>query len=569
MEGVMMRGRGMYALSCRAADGGIKTVKKPVGRAAETNGILKWPLVRGVYSFAVSLVTGMKVLYDSADLSGLADVEDEGEKSRFDEWLERKLGDKLLDYVMIFSVVLSVALSVGLFMVLPTLVSSGVRLLVPINLTVSLVIEGLARVGIFLLYMLLVSRMKEIKRVFEYHGAEHKTINCFEHNELMTVENVRRYTRLHKRCGTSFLLLVMLVSMVVFFFVRTDNLWLKILSRVLLVPVVAGISYELIRWAGKSDSWLVGLISAPGLALQKITTLEPDDGQIETAISALRGVLEDEPGDEGLARFPIDYAAGREPGSPLLDRRILTAFVTGRPIEEVIGGVPLTDGESERLRDLTDRRQRGEPIAYIIGKKEFMGRDFVVTPDVLIPRPETELLVETAAGLIGGASAAVIEIGTGSGCVAVSLALACPGARIIAGDISPAALAIARSNDAGGRVEFVESDLFAAIPPVAADVIVSNPPYIPSGEIESLMPDVRDYEPRASLDGGADGLRFYRDIIAVLPGFLADNGRAVFEIGDGQFERVRAIAEAAGFSAELRRDLAGLERVVILDRQTS
>ena len=137
--------------------------------------------------------------------------------------------------------------------------------------------------------------MNEIHRVFQYHGAEHKTINCFEHEEELTVENVKKYTRLHKRCGTSFLLIVMIVSMVVFFFLRTDTIWLRLISRILLVPVVAGISYEIIKWAGRSESSLVKIVSAPGLCLQKITTAEPDESQIEAAIAAMKGVLEDEP----------------------------------------------------------------------------------------------------------------------------------------------------------------------------------------------------------------------------------------------------------------------------------
>lgn len=157
------------------------------------------------------------------------------------------------------------------------------------------IIEGFIRIFIFLGYLMLISRMKDIQRVFQYHGAEHKTINCFESGDELTVENVKKHTRLHKRCGTSFLFLVMMISMVIFFFVRTDVLWLRMVSRILLVPVVAGVSYEVLRWAGRSNSVFVKLVSYPGLCLQKITTAEPDGSQIETAIAAMKSVLEEEP----------------------------------------------------------------------------------------------------------------------------------------------------------------------------------------------------------------------------------------------------------------------------------
>ena len=206
-------------------------------------------------------------------------------------------GDKLTDVLIYISVAVSLVFSIGLFFVLPVFIGSLLRPILPGTWALGIA-EGLIRIAIFLLYLFLVSRMKEIKRVFQYHGAEHKTINCFEHGEELTVENVKKYTRLHKRCGTSFLLIVMIISMVVFFFIRTDTIWLRLVSRILLVPFVAGISYEVIRWAGRSDSPVVKIVSAPGLCLQKITTAEPDGSQIEAAIAAMKGVLEEEAEDE-------------------------------------------------------------------------------------------------------------------------------------------------------------------------------------------------------------------------------------------------------------------------------
>ena len=294
IEGVMMRGKKLYALAVRTPKKEIVVEKTPITPAAEKCKILGWPIIRGVVAFVDSLVMGMKVTTKSATLAGLDDIEYDQE-SKFEKWLESKFGDKLADYLIYFSVAISIILCIGIFMVLPTFLGGAVTNLLHGDATLRSVIEGVIKIVIFVGYMFLVSQMKDIKRVFMYHGAEHKTINCFERGEELTVENVRHNTRFHKRCGTSFLVIVMLVSIILFFFIRTDVLWLRVLSRIILVPAIAGISYEFIRYAGKHDNWLVNIISAPGIAMQIITTSEPDDSMIEVAIASLNAVLEEEP----------------------------------------------------------------------------------------------------------------------------------------------------------------------------------------------------------------------------------------------------------------------------------
>lgn len=294
IEGVMMRGKKLYALAVRTPKKEIVVEKTPIKPAAEKCKILGWPIIRGVVAFVDSLVMGMKVTTKSATLAGLDDIEYDQE-SKFEKWLENKFGDKLADYLIYFSVAVSIILCIGIFMVLPTFLGGAVTNLLHGDATLRSVIEGVIKIIIFVGYMFLVSRMKDIKRVFMYHGAEHKTINCFESGEELTVENVRHNTRFHKRCGTSFLVIVMLVSIILFFFIRTDVLWLRVLSRIILVPAIAGISYEFIRYAGKHDNLLVNIISAPGIAMQIITTSEPDDSMIEVAIASLNAVLEEEP----------------------------------------------------------------------------------------------------------------------------------------------------------------------------------------------------------------------------------------------------------------------------------
>lgn len=298
IEGVMMRGKKMYAMAVRTPDGTLAVEKKDIDDVFSKYKIFKYPIFRGIASFIQSLIIGTKIIMRSTQLAGLEEeTEENAEPSKFEKALQKMFGDKLTDVLIYISVAVSLVFSIGLFFVLPVFIGSLLRPILPGTWALGIA-EGLIRIAIFLLYLFLVSRMKEIKRVFQYHGAEHKTINCFEHGEELTVENVKKYIRLHKRCGTSFLLIVMIISMVVFFFIRTDTIWLRLVSRILLVPFVAGISYEVIRWAGRSDSPVVKIVSAPGLCLQKITTAEPDGSQIEAAIAAMKGVLEEEAEDE-------------------------------------------------------------------------------------------------------------------------------------------------------------------------------------------------------------------------------------------------------------------------------
>ena len=294
IEGVMMRGKTIYAMAVRNPEGGITLEEKNCTGLSKKYKIFTFPIFRGTAAFVDSPVTGTKIMMRSAEIAGEAMME-EGEPSKFEKWIMDKFGDKVNDFIIYFSVFISILLSVALFFMLPVWLGGFFKTVIP---TWGLgVVEGLIRIGIFLAYIFAISKMKEIQRVFQYHGAEHKTINCFEKELPLTVENVKTCTRLHKRCGTSFLLLVMIISMVVLFFVQTDNIMLRFVSRILLVPFIAGLSYEVIRWAGSSESKLVAMVSYPGLCLQKITTQEPDGEQIETAIAAMKKVLEVE-GDD-------------------------------------------------------------------------------------------------------------------------------------------------------------------------------------------------------------------------------------------------------------------------------
>lgn len=301
MEGVMMRGPFKTAVAVRKPDGEITTKVDENGTKTHAK-IFKLPVLRGCVNFVDSLVIGMKALMYSAEFVDLED-EDGEEQSKFDKWLEDKLGDKLKDVVIYFAVFLSVIFSVGLFILLPSVLSGAIEAipaLEPITSTKAFtsVFEGVTRMLIFLGYMALVSQMKDIKRVFEYHGAEHKTIACYEAGEPLTVENIRKYSRFHPRCGTSFLILTLLVSIAVFSVIPWTGTALRVVYKLLFLPMVMGISYELLKLCGRTDNLLTHIIRAPGLWVQRLTVFEPDDSMIECAIQAVTPVLPENP-EEG------------------------------------------------------------------------------------------------------------------------------------------------------------------------------------------------------------------------------------------------------------------------------
>lgn len=287
MEGVMMKNQDQYAVAVRKPNKEIEVFVDEYESFTKKNKIFALPLIRGVVSFAESMIVGMKTLTYSASFF----EEEEETPSKFENWLQQKTNGKAEDILMGVTVCISILMAIGIFMVLPFFISSLLKRWIVSSMLLSLV-EGVIRIAIFLVYIMLISQMEEIKRVFMYHGAEHKTINCFERGEQLTTENVKKYSRLHKRCGTSFLLIVMIISILFFMWIQVDNIFLKVLCRILLVPVIAGVSYEFIRLAGKSDSKIVCILSKPGLMLQKLTTKEPDLEMIEVAIRSVEAVID-------------------------------------------------------------------------------------------------------------------------------------------------------------------------------------------------------------------------------------------------------------------------------------
>lgn len=311
MEGIMMRGVARTAVACRLPDGRIHMKTEP------NKEMPKWtkvPILRGVVSFVMSLVQGMGTLMYSADVLEANWPEEEIEEDKLEKWLNEKFGPKAAwNLMMIISVTFAIVITVLFFILLPTVVANFIRPLVDSAFIYNL-IEGVMRIVMFVAYIAAISKMKDIQTVFQYHGAEHKTIHCFENGLELTPANAQQFYTLHPRCGTSFLLFVMVISFVLHLFLGWPDLALRIITRLLLVPVVAGLSYELLKWAGRSDNAVVKVLSMPGLYLQKLTTREPSDSQLEIAIAAMKAVLVDDetPYFEGICDLDGNFIEKNE-----------------------------------------------------------------------------------------------------------------------------------------------------------------------------------------------------------------------------------------------------------------
>ena len=288
IEGIMMKNGDRYSTAVRKPDKTIEVMEDRYESITKKVPLFRLPFIRGIFSFGDSLVLGMKTLAYSA--SFFEDDED-SQPSKFEETLSKIFGDKLEKVIMAFSIFVSILASVAIFMLLPMFLSNIIKARID-NYYIIAIFEGILRIAIFIAYIKLISRMKDINRTFMYHGAEHKCINCIEHGLELNVENVMRSSKEHKRCGTSFIIIVMMISILFFMAVRVDQIWLRALSRIVLVPVIAGISYEFLSLAGRSDFWLVNLLSKPGLMMQGLTTKEPTPDMVEVAIAAVEKVFD-------------------------------------------------------------------------------------------------------------------------------------------------------------------------------------------------------------------------------------------------------------------------------------
>ncbi len=286
LEGVMMKNKEKYAVAVRKPDGEIEVELENYQGILHDNKIKELPFIRGIFNFIDSLILGTKILNYSASF-----YEEEETETKSDKEVDKKGGDNGDTLLTTIVTILSMVLAIGIFVVLPYFISSLFDDYIR-NRSLMAIIEGAIRITIFLIYIVAISAMKDIRRLYQYHGAEHKCINCIEKGRPLTVRNVMRSSRLHKRCGTSFIFFVLVVSIILFFFIRVDNMLLKVGLRILLMPIVAGISYEIIRLAGRSDNIFIRILSAPGMLIQRLTTKEPDESMVEVAITSVEAVFD-------------------------------------------------------------------------------------------------------------------------------------------------------------------------------------------------------------------------------------------------------------------------------------
>ena len=570
LEGVMMRGRTSMATAVRDGEGVIRLEAE---RLKPNKGIInKIPIVRGAVNFFVSMYTGVKILSRSAEVYG----EDDSEPSKFEKWLAKTFKVDIMSVVMSLGVVLGLAFSIGLFFLVPQLLGTLFEKYVTDIPVWRNVFEGVLRIAIFVLYILLTSLLKDMRRTYMYHGAEHKTITCYEKGLPLTVENVRGCRRVHDRCGTTFMFFVMFVSIFVFtifgaIFPMITEGALRFLAKLALLPIIAGISYELLKLLAKTDSPLVYIFKLPGLLLQKLTTREPTDDMIEVAITSFNKVLKmdadpNEPECSFVCPEKLSLLLKRvkesfaEKGIDESDAEWIVSSVTGIKRSEMSEEKKISASNVEKINALVEERLTGKPLCYCLGNQDFYGFEIKTDNRALIPRPETEELVSEAVKSIKETDR-VLDLCTGSGAIAVAVK-SLTKATVVASDISADAIALARENfeKNGLDIEAVTGDMFEGVDG-KFDVIISNPPYIKSADIESLQTEVKDYEPTLALDGGDDGLKFYRIIAERAQDYLNENGRLYLEIGYDQGDEVRELLDEK-YSVEIIKDISGNERIV-------
>ena len=575
IEGVMMRGKSSMATAVRDEKGRILVEAKHIKTSKQKSRVFRIPVVRGVCSFIQSLFGGMGVLMRSAEVFG------EGEPSKFEKWLSEKLKVNVMSVVSSIALVLGLLLAVFLFMWLPQFVRTLLEDLfsTTFGIWAKNFIEGGLKLLIFISYILLVSLMKDIKRTFMYHGAEHKTISCYEKGLPLNVENARNCSRLHDRCGTTFIVFVMFISILVFALFESligssVNGILRVICKIALLPVVAGLSYELLKGLSKTTCWVFYPIKLPGLLLQRITTREPNDEMLEVSITAFNKVMQmDE--DKGVPECEFEISKKRSDVLKQVKEQLkkngidepaeaewIVSIILSVPRDQVDTADTVSFENFKKIDRLVKERITGRPLWYCIGDTDFYGYTIKVDERVLIPRPETELLVENALKYVDK-DKTVLDLCTGSGAIAIAINKKTQ-AKVTASDVSEKALILAKNNAEfnGAEVEFVESDMFSNLQGRKFDLIVSNPPYIKSGEIKELQTEVKSFEPILALDGGLDGLDYYRIISKNAKDYLTENGVLFLECGYDQAEQVKALLN--GFKkVEIIKDYENIDRIIM------
>lgn len=565
IEGVMMRGTKSGALAVRDEK---KRIRIKTWRTKEKTIWQKIPVIRGVVNFADSMINGTGILMDSANVFG------EEEPSKFEKWLSEKFKIDLMKVVTVLAVLLGVGLAVGLFIIIPSVASKGIANLFNWSNGARIWVEAGIKLIILFGYIVLTSLLGDIKRVYMYHGAEHKTINCYENEMELTVENVRKCKKFHNRCGTTFLFFVIFVGILVFSVIRIDNELLRIAIKILCLPLTAGLAYELLMFIAKTKCFIFFPFKLPGMLLQKITTKEPTDDMIEVAITSFKAVLEldENPSMPTYDRFSYKYLYEvRNEAKVILDKAKveydadidwIICEVTKLKRSALTDYVEISTENYKNIIDLTKQRATGQPLWQVIGSCNFYGIDLICDKRGLIPRPETEELVKKTLELSGGKETA-LDLCCGSGAIGIAISLNSK-LSVTSTDVSEQALELTRENALknGANLEVLQSNMFENLSERKFDIIMSNPPYIKREEIEKLQKEVKEFEPTIALDGGEDGLDFYRIIAKNAKEHLNVGGFVILEVGFDQAEDVAKLL-ADYNDVEIVKDAMDVQRIVI------
>ena len=499
-DGVMMRGKFGVATAIRQPNGRISVRFKRTKFTEKKRKILYIPIIRGIVILFNSLTSGMKELDTSSKNL------EENEPSKFELWLNKKLGKKTNDIFWGLAIFISLLISIGIFIVGPVLITDFIGFFGVPKFILNF-IEALVSISIILIYMYLIGKTKEIKKLFEYHGAEHKTIRCYESKEELTIDNVKKCSRFHPRCGTNFLFIAIMVNVFLLSFISWNSLIMPIVVRLICLPLVVGVSYEIVKWIGKSNSILAKIISYPGLKLQVLTTREPNNEQIEVAIMALKkaeGIKEHEKTIEELLNISKEVLKKEEIDTYILDSNLLLGEILKQDKLYLLmnKNEKVPKYKEKKFMELLEKRKRRMPMQYILKKCEFMGLDFYVEEGVLVPRGDTEILVEEVLKNIDkNNTLKVCDLCCGSGAIGISLAHYRNEILVDLIDVESIPERVTKTNIKNLEVEerctFIKSDLLneAINNEKVYDIIVSNPPYIREEVIETLMDDVKNYEP--------------------------------------------------------------------------
>ena len=585
LEGVMMMGKTCMATAVRDPNGEIQIEAKRLKKSEGVKRASIIPFVRGIVNLISSLILGTGTLMRTAAVYGDED-EDEQEEGKFQKWLAEKFQVSLMDVVTGFSAILGVLLAIGIFIFLPRFL---ITIIPPVQNTIwEYILLGVFKLVIFIAYLAIILLLKDIRRLYQYHGAEHKTINAYERGVELTPEKVRDCSRIHDRCGTSFLFIVLFINIVIIslvtwafhtYVITVDNsiakFFINLGLELILLPLIAGISYEILKFLARFDNKFVAIFKAPGMLLQKtLTTREPEEDMIEVAIAAFKKVLEMDndqsvPETEfitgGLLSKMLEATKKefKDAGIDESDAEWIYAITLGIKRSDLVRQRTIKSSESKAIHGIVKERLAGRPLWYIIGDTEFYGCKIKVDERALIPRPETELLADTVVKSAENGDK-ILDMCTGSGCIAVSVAKALKGKNVsvTAADLSDAAIMLAEENAKLNdvNVTFVQSDMFTNVRG-RYNIIVCNPPYIKSGEIPFIQKEVREHEPRVALDGGEDGLEFYRILAKNVKSYLAKDGMLIMECGEGQANDILQIFPKRDYAIVIK-DLAGVDRFV-------